>query len=98
MEQICYEERLRELGLFSLEKRRLCGDLIVAFQYLKGVKKDGEEQFTRVCSDRTKGNGFKLKESSFWVSLPALDRAETKIEAWGDNITLDETEDGIIFA
>ena len=58
MEYLSYEDRLRELGLFSLEKRRLRGDFRAAFQCLK----DGEGLFTRVCSDRTRGNGCKLKE------------------------------------
>jgi len=66
LEHFSYEDQLRELGLFSLEKRRLWGDLITVFQYLKGTsKKAGEGLFTRECSDRTRGNGFNLKEDKF---------------------------------
>ena len=57
---------LRELEFFSLEKRRLRGDLIDAFQYLnRACKKDGDKLFSRACCDRTRGNGFKLKEGRF---------------------------------
>jgi len=70
LEHLSCEERLRELGLFSLEKRRLGGDLTAAFQYLKGAyKKDGDKFFSRACCNRTRGNGFKVKEGRFRLAI-----------------------------
>ena len=70
MEHLSCEERLRELGLFSPEKRMLQGDLIAAFQYLKGAyKKAGEGLFTRAGSDRTRGNSYKLKKGRFRLDI-----------------------------
>ena len=55
LEHLPYEDRLRELGLFSLEKRRLWGHLTATFQYLKGAyRKDVQELFITEYSDMTK--------------------------------------------
>ncbi|KAJ7427797.1 sarcoplasmic/endoplasmic reticulum calcium ATPase 3 [Willisornis vidua] len=54
-------DRLRELGLFSLEKRRL-QETSETLQY---PKKAGEELWTRAWSGKPRGKGVKLKDRRF---------------------------------
>ncbi|CAM4679733.1 unnamed protein product [Caretta caretta] len=70
MENLSYERRLRELGLFSLTKRRLRGDMIVLYKYIRGINtREGEELFKLNTNVDTRTNGYELATRKFRLEI-----------------------------
>ena len=70
MWNVPYEERLKRLNLFSLETRRLRGELIQVFKILHGYDDiDWRELFDRDTTSVTRSNGFKLRGKRFQTDV-----------------------------
>lgn len=70
LEHLSYKDRLREWALFTLEKKRLWGDLTVFLSVPKGGSKNaGEGLFMGMWSDMTRESLLELKEGSFRLGI-----------------------------
>ena len=75
--------KAERVGAVQPGEEKAAGDLIAAFQYFKGpYKKDGDRLFIKACCNRTRGDGFKLKEDRFGLDIRKKFFTMRKVKHW----------------
>ncbi|XP_051789435.1 uncharacterized protein LOC127529561 [Erpetoichthys calabaricus] len=77
-----YEERLKELSLYSLSKRRLRGDMIEVFKIMKGISAVDRDCYFKMSSSRTRGHSWKLVKGKFRTNIRKFFFTQRTIETW----------------
>ena len=77
-----YEVRLRMLNLFKLSKRRLRGDLIEAFKFIKGINKVDVQLFRVSLVSRTRGHKWKLAKEKFHTDIRKYFFTQRVVNVW----------------
>ena len=82
LRELTYEERLRILGLTSLEPRRERGDLIMVYRVMKGVERLDREDLVNWDIRDTRGHGKKLKMGNCRREIKKRSFPQRCIETW----------------
>ena len=83
MEGLSYEERLKTLGLFSLERRRLRGDLIEVYKIMRGIDRvNGGKLFPPLEMDRTRGHGLRVRGAMYKTNIRGQFFTQRVVGVW----------------
>ena len=82
--KISYERKLEQLKLFSLEKRRLRGDLIAVFKSFKGLSQMNKDTFTRQNTNEYnfRGHGIKIKKQHVTLDIRKYFFSQRVVSEW----------------
>jgi len=82
LSEMGYEERLKILGLTTLETRRLRGDLIEVFKILKGYENIDQEMFFDMSQSNLRGHSLKLNKKRVRLDVAKFSFSNRVVNEW----------------